>query len=247
MTPSRPIVHVQLFISDCSCPIVHLRLTMLGGQGSLRATPTSTTPFLSKHDAITDAASPLRAVMGHRHPVMLHTRLLAAARRGDVASVQAALADGASATWQPSGPRVLAGAGTWNPLVVAAMHGQASVVPLLLSHGCHPNDAAVMHAAAYHGNADVLSLLLAAGGSVNAESVPGWRPVFSVIAGWGDVTQKLGLLLSTPALDLSVTKAGLGPEPYARALGKRVLANVIRDRSSQRVVPTVSQQQVRVQ
>ena len=104
----------------------------------------------------------------------LADRLVAACFYGDLPSVKAAIADGASVEKWGRSPR--RGAYVL-PLAAAVDQRRHDVVVWLLSHGADPNGDRVMQCGAGDTTAAVLQLLVDAGGSVNREGLNDvWGP-----------------------------------------------------------------------
>ena len=114
----------------------------------------------------------------------------------------------------------------WTPLRAAVFSKHADVVALLLSRGGDPNGHKVMYSGVLNGTPDIVQQLLDAGGDVNAESF-GVRPLFVAAASADDAVVRV--LLSHPALDVSVTVEGKTAEECARERGRTAVADMIRD------------------
>ena len=110
-------------------------------------------------------------------------RLVAAALKGDVARVRAALAAGAD----PDGPDARTG---WPPLFFAASCGRVEAMRALLAGGADVNatDAkqgqTALHVCAYFGRAEASHVLLAAGAAPGTADSDGDTPLHSLCRGW---------------------------------------------------------------
>ena len=151
----------------------------------------------------------------------LADRLVTACDTGDIPSVAAAVADGASVN--EKGKDLF---GTpWLPLTAAVAERHHDVAVCLLSHGADPNGDKVMDYGAYNSTAATLQLLIDAGGDVNRESNLE-HPLFA--AADGDHSEdNVRMMLAQPSLDLTVTYDGKTPVQYVRDKGEPALADLI--------------------
>ena len=101
-------------------------------------------------------------------------RLVAACYDGDLPSVKAAVADGASVNAWATERRL---SFTKLPLIAAVYRQHDDVTAWLLSVGADPNDRHVMWAGAVHGSVAALQLLIDAGGDVSRASAGGQAPL----------------------------------------------------------------------
>ena len=147
-------------------------------------------------------------------------RLVAACDSGDLPSVIAAVAAGASVNEKGKDPF----APSWPPLAAAVCSHRHDVVVWLLSHGADPNGDGVMWHGARYGTADILQLLVDAGGDVNADG-KGAPLLFWALRAC--VEAKVRVLLAAPSLDLTVTSRGTTPEDFARRYGTPDMAGMI--------------------
>ena len=154
----------------------------------------------------------------------LADRLMAACWDGDLPSVQAAVADGASVNQKET--ELLHGlTRSVVALAVAAEAMHHDVVVWLLSQGADPNGDTVMCNGALDSTATILQLLIAAGGDVNDNTSCAEPLLFWAID--DDREDSVRLLLAQPALDLTVMYAGQTPEEYARTEGLPAVADLI--------------------
>jgi ankyrin repeat protein len=110
--------------------------------------------------------------------------ILAAARAGDRAGVDTALASGASVNAVDENglsPRGLAGL---TPLGLAAAYGHRNIAEFLLNRGANVDGASAdgfeqtpLNKAAQYGSADVAALLLDHGADINARDIAGATPL----------------------------------------------------------------------
>ena len=140
---------------------------------------------------------------------------------GDLPSVNAAVADGASVN-EKGTPL---GWGTVLPLAAAAWLQHHDVVLWLLSHGADPNGDKVMYDGACNSTAAILQLLIDAGGDVNREW-KGLAPLFPAV--WpGSREDNMRVLLAQPSLDFTIEYRGETPEQYARNRSRPELADMM--------------------
>ena len=152
----------------------------------------------------------------------LADRLATAGWSGDLPSVEAAIADGASVNEEGLAPGWTV---TLPPLAVAAFKKHDAVVVWLLSHGADPNGSAVMYHCIWHCTADMLQVLIDTGGDVNVEN-GGERPLFTAVR--DNSVDKVRVLLAQPSLDLAITNEdGAPPDRYARDWSMLGLADMI--------------------
>ena len=156
-------------------------------------------------------------------------RLVQACHGGRAADVAAALDAGAAVNDVGCDVNGL----PWIPLRAAVFSKHADVVALLLSRGGDPNGHKVMYSGVLNGTPDIVQQLLDAGGDVNAESF-GVRPLFVAAASADDAVVRV--LLSHPALELSVTVEGKTAEECARERGRTAVADMIREQVCVRVL-----------
>ena len=138
-------------------------------------------------------------------------RLVTACCNGDLPSVKAAVADGASVNEKGRDTNHRTGV----PLVAAMESGHDDIVVWLLAHGADPNGADVMSCGVTYGAgaSGGLQLLIDAGGSVNRVSGH-WPPLYSAVFWKHDAAVQL--LLAHPSLDLTFVLGGQTPEQFAR-------------------------------
>ena len=157
--------------------------------------------------------------------------LLAACWRGDLPSIEAAVAAGARVTGEEQAcavtsrpsptavhrPAVL-------PLAAAVAWKHYAVVVWLLANGADPNGEDVLYRAARWSTAGILQVLIDAGGDVNL-AVSGAPPLVWAV---GDNREdNVRVLLAQPCLACSVTCDGETPEQYARESGSPDIADLI--------------------
>ena len=137
----------------------------------------------AKHD---DAVAWLRAV-ACRETLTNNwvDRLVTACYNGDVASVEAAVADGASVNTKGRGSPFSANC---LPLRMAVSMEHHDVVVSLLSHGADPNGDFVMCNGVLIRSPDILQLVIDAGGDVNRDS--GGRPLlfWAIQSSWSSTS-----------------------------------------------------------
>ena len=153
-------------------------------------------------------------------------RLVTACFDGDLPSVRAAIADGASVN---EAGKARGYNSVWLPLAAAVYYKQHAVVAWLLSNGADPNGACVMYQGASNSSPAILQALIDAGGDVNGDSA-GEPPLFAAV--YNKREDNVRLLLSQPSLDWTRAHAGQTPEQYARATGRPVLADMIAEEVS---------------
>ena len=153
----------------------------------------------------------------------LADRLTSACVNGDLSSVEAAVADGASVNETGTLPGSVT---TLLPLAAAVWYSRHDVVAWLLSHGADPNGDSVMYYGAHDSTAAILQLLIDAGGDVNRKS--GSRPpLITAVVGVRDSENRVRVLLGEPSLDFTVNYYGKTPEQYARAKDRPAVADRI--------------------
>lgn len=146
-------------------------------------------------------------------PVMRDNEMVEAARRGDVATLQSAYANGMRADRR--------GVNGLSPLHVAAQFGRTGAVAALLTmtkkidHRDRDRQTALGHSVV-HAHADVTALLLAAGADPN-RSGPNYEPPLIVAARRGDEAIVLALLDAGADMTLA-DNTGRTALQWARAL-----------------------------
>ena len=180
-----------------------------------------------EHDPVHPPVFPAQLLMSFSlGSSALPDRLATACFRGDLPSVTAAVADGASVnergrTSNWSSPDL--------PLTAAVMQKHHDVVVWLLSHGANPNGDRVMHFAVSYSTADMLQLMIDAGGDVSRKS-NGMLPLFWAML--GNFVDKLRVLLEQPSLNLAVTFGDRTAQQHARDFDKPALAGMITEEVS---------------
>ena len=151
----------------------------------------------------------------------LADRLAMACWNGDLASVKAAVADGASVNEKGKSPH------GWevHPCAAAVSRQHHDVVVWLLSHGADPNGDKVVYYGAYDSTVAILQLLIDAGGDVNRE-ILGGPPLFVAVDGRNSM-DKLRVVLAQPSLDFTLKCDGKPTEQFARGYGWLVQADMM--------------------
>ena len=141
----------------------------------------------------------------------LADRLVAACSRGDLLSVQAAVADGASVNEKGETPGDLH---TYRPLTQAVMCRHDDVVVWLLAQGADPSGDGVLEVCACR-SPKTLQLLVDAGGDVNVKTgAVQQTPLFSAV--YYNRVDSARILLAQPSLDFTVANYGQTTEQYLR-------------------------------
>ena len=152
-------------------------------------------------------------------------RLVTACYRKDLASVQAAIADGASLNAKGSACRGY----QLTPLVAATSTSLPPVALYLVAHGAVPDHPKVVYMCALEGSAAELATVIAAGGSVNAPFV-NVSPIVAAVRSGVDASEKVALLLDEPSFDIaSCVFRGKPLEADALTLSKPDVAAMIAD------------------
>ena len=157
-----------------------------------------------------------------------HDDVHAAAKNGDTDEVAALLSmdNRLTRTFDADG---------WSPLHLAAHHGHADVVSLLL-HNNAPVDLrstnqmanTALHAALAGRRAEVVPILLDAGADVNARQHGGWTALHAAAAN-GD-RALVELLLSRGADAMAANDAGVTAAAIARERGHGAIADLLERR-----------------
>ena len=145
---------------------------------------------------------------------------------GDVASAQAAVADGASVNAEG---RASASAGdVWCPLsaAVIAEHNRYNLVVWLLSRGADPSRGDVMDWATKFGSPNCLQVLIDAGCDVNRDGRAEFGPIFDATAFAREGTVRV--LLAQPSLDLTLKcRAGFTALQWAVQYPRPLIASLV--------------------
>jgi ankyrin repeat protein len=162
--------------------------------------------------------------------------ILAAAKAGDRAGVEAALTQGASvnavATYNEQDANELSplGLSGLTPLGIAAIYGHRNVAEFLLDRGANLDvrngfEQTPLHTAAEHGSTDVAKLLLDRGADVNARDFLGATPLgWAALRGQKNVA---ALLIARGAFVNARALSGKTPLHLAAAAGKKDIVTLL--------------------
>lgn len=173
-----------------------------------------------------------------------HAALFSACRDGDLAIVQLLLTDARVNPRSHASPAIAAvngsahadgvnarNANPWTPLHLAAVHGHADVVKVLLANGAAVSAQGAfawtpVHWTANEGHHVVVSLLLANGAAVNAQDIYALTPLHFA-AKWGH-KGVVETLLANHADVNATSSTGATPLGFALEFGRFEVAEVLR-------------------